>query len=246
MARNNSKIADEVQIRQLIDSWAGAIRNKNIEAAVSHYARDILLYDLAPPLGRGGGRPTVEQALRLDIDDMMRWGRIRAGSHLAGEMRFNFYDDQIDLKFESRVGDPWDSWLRLRYSMTDYCSGEELKIDDKVYLAPTRPHFGGLRWWFVCPQLNRRVRKLYLPLGSRHFWSRRAYELAYASQRETKFDRALRRARKLCLRLGGDPADDEYPTSRRGCAGRRTIGSWTDLSRLMALRMNGSSSRHGC
>jgi hypothetical protein len=31
--------------------------------------------------------------------------------------------------------------------------------------------------------------------------------------------------------------------SRRGCAGRRTIGSWTDLSRPMALRM---SSRHGC
>ena len=64
--------------------------------------------------------------------------------------------------------------------------GEELKIDDKVYLAPTRPHFGGLRWWFVCPQLNRRVRKLYLPVGGRHFWSRHAYEPAYASQRETK------------------------------------------------------------
>src|SRR5262249_19186094 len=29
--------------------------------------------------------------------------------------------------------------------------------------------------------------------------------------RETKFDRALRRARKLRLRLGGDLADDEYP-----------------------------------
>jgi hypothetical protein len=55
------------------------------------------------------------------------------------------------------------------------------------------------------------VRKLYLPLGGRHFWSRHAYELAYASQRETKFARALRRARKLRLRLGGDPADDEYP-----------------------------------
>jgi hypothetical protein len=102
-----------------------------------------------------------------------------------------------------------------------------LTIDDKVYLAPTRPQLGGLRWWFVCPQLNRRVRKLYLPLGGRHFWSRHAYELAYVSQRETKFDRALRRARKLRLRLGGDPTDDETPTSRRGCAGRRTIGSWT-------------------
>jgi ketosteroid isomerase-like protein len=54
MARNNSKTADEVQIRQLIDGWACAIRDKNIEAAVSHYARDILLYDLAPPLVRKG------------------------------------------------------------------------------------------------------------------------------------------------------------------------------------------------
>jgi hypothetical protein len=34
--------------------------------------------------------------------------------------------------------------------MTDYWMGEPLKIDDKVYLAPTHPHFGGLRWWFVC------------------------------------------------------------------------------------------------
>jgi ketosteroid isomerase-like protein len=42
------------QIRQLIASWAGAIRDKNIEAAVSHYARDILLYDLAPPLVHRG------------------------------------------------------------------------------------------------------------------------------------------------------------------------------------------------
>jgi hypothetical protein len=28
---------------------------------------------------------------------------------------------------------------------------------------------------------------------------------------QTKYDRALRRARKLRLRLGGDPADNEYP-----------------------------------
>ena len=95
--------------------------------------------------------------------------------------------------------------------MRDYWTGEPLKIDDKVYLAPTRPHLGGLRWWFVCPHLDRRVRKLYLPLGGRHFWSRRAYELAYASQRETKFDRAFRRARKLRLRLGAAAADDECP-----------------------------------
>jgi hypothetical protein len=117
----------------------------------------------------------------------------------------------LDVECETHIGGPWDDWVRLKYEMTDHWTGEPLKIDDKVYLATSRPHFGGLRWWFVCPQLNRRVRKLYLPLGGRHFWSRRAYELAYASQRETKYDRALRRARKLRLTLGGDPTDDEYP-----------------------------------
>ena len=95
--------------------------------------------------------------------------------------------------------------------MTDYWSGQEAEIDDKIDLAASRPPFGGLRWWFLCPRRNRRVRTLYLPLGGCHLWSRRAYRLAYASQRETEYDGALRRARKLYLRLGGDPADDEYP-----------------------------------
>src|SRR5262249_50333963 len=54
--------------------------------------------------GRGGGGPMVESALRLDIDDMMQWGGIRAFARLAGEMRFNFYGDDIDVKFESHAG----------------------------------------------------------------------------------------------------------------------------------------------
>jgi hypothetical protein len=101
--------------------------------------------------GRYGGRATVESALRLDIDAMMRWGAIKPGAHLAGEMGFSFYDDQLDVKFESGVGDPWESWLRLKYAMADYWTGEEVEIDDKIFLATTRPPFGGLRWWFCMP-----------------------------------------------------------------------------------------------
>jgi hypothetical protein len=70
------------------------------------------------------------------------------------------------------------------------------------------------------------VRKLYLPLGGRHFWSRRAYRLGHASQRETVYDRARRRARKLTLRLGGDPADDSYPD-------KPPRMRWTTYNRLM-------------
>jgi hypothetical protein len=116
----------------------------------------------------------------------------------------------LDVECETHIGGPWNDWVRLKYEMTEYYrrTARDRRQD---FLATSRPPFGGLRWWFVCPQLNRRVRKLYLPLGGRHFWSRRAYELAYASQRETKYSRALRRARKLRLRLGGEPTDDEYP-----------------------------------
>jgi hypothetical protein len=46
------------------------------------------------------------------------------------------------------------------------------------------------------------------------------------SQRETKYDRALRRARKLRLRLGGDPTDDEYPD-------KPPRMRWTTYNRLL-------------
>ena len=60
-----------------------------------------------------------------------------------------------------------------------------------IWLASTTPHFGGKRWWFVCPivprdgQPPRRVAKLHLPRGARYFGSRRAYDLTYTSCRES-------------------------------------------------------------
>src|SRR5262245_38547951 len=68
---------------------------------------------------------------------------------VGGEIRLSFYDDQRVIRFETRAGAPAGSWLRLQYHIRDYWTGEQ--------------HIGGLRWWFVCPNENRRVRKLYLP-----------------------------------------------------------------------------------
>jgi hypothetical protein len=184
--------------------------------------------------GRSSGQPTVESAFRIDIDvlisklrrcGMMRRGRIPPLGISAGcVMRFSGCDVECEAHIDEH--EPWNSWVRLKCRMTDYWTDEPLEIDDKIRLTTSRPPFGGLRWWFVCPRLNRKVRKLYLPLGSRHFWSRCAYGLAYASQRETVYDRAMRRARKLCLRLGGDPADDEYPDKPKRVR-------WTTYDRLM-------------
>jgi len=84
-------------------------------------------------MARPTTRSTVEQALRLDIDTMMRRGVIRVGGHLAGQIRLEFYDDDIVAEFESRT---WNSggWLRLRYLVPDYETGKPLFIMPKLPL----------------------------------------------------------------------------------------------------------------
>ena len=59
-----------------------------------------------------------------------------------------------------------------------------------IRLVSTRPNYGGVRWWFVCPlgTCERRVRKLYLP-GNEHgvpdgrlfFGCRTCHDLTYRS-----------------------------------------------------------------
>ena len=54
MTRDTSKASDEAQIRERIDTWAKALRAKNIDGVMSHYRPDILTFDLAPPLQHAG------------------------------------------------------------------------------------------------------------------------------------------------------------------------------------------------
>jgi hypothetical protein len=151
----------------------------------------------------------VESALKLDIDELIRRKAIQPGKHLGGEIKFHpGGDDEFAIEFESSVLHPLHSWLRLKYAFSDYWTGEQHEIDDKIYLATSRPFGGGV----VVRNQNRQVRVIYLPLGGCRFRSRHAYRLAYASQREEAPERATRRARKLCRRLGGDWMDDDrYP-----------------------------------
>lgn len=83
-----------------------------------------------------------------------------------------------------------------------YTSGKEI-LAYHVPILSTRPNYGGVKWWFGCPACRRRVRKLYLPPGQRYFACRRCYRLAYEVQRKDAQGRAIEKARKIRLRLGG-------------------------------------------
>jgi hypothetical protein len=82
-------------------------------------------------------------------------------------------------------------WLRLTYTLT----ASQEALDYRIRLATTRPQFGGMRWWFICPLIvngapcSRRVGKLYFPPGARYYGCRHCYRLAYTSCQEShKFD----------------------------------------------------------
>ena len=40
---------NEEQIRQLVENWAKAVRNKDIDAILAHHSKDIVMYDVPEP-----------------------------------------------------------------------------------------------------------------------------------------------------------------------------------------------------
>ena len=79
--------------------------------------------------------------------------------------------------------------------------GEWRPMEYPVCLEWTGLHFGGRRAWFLCPAkgCGRRVAVLF---GGSIFACRHCQKLAYACQRETADDRAMRRADTIRRRLG--------------------------------------------
>jgi ketosteroid isomerase-like protein len=46
--------ANKVQIRRLVNDWAKAVRAKDIDGALSHHARDMVMFDVPFPLQSRG------------------------------------------------------------------------------------------------------------------------------------------------------------------------------------------------
>jgi hypothetical protein len=120
--------------------------------------------------------------------------------------------------------------------------------DYRVLLTTTRPRFGGLRWWFVCPLVvrgyacERRVGKLYLPPGSRYFGCRHCHELTYRSAQEhdKRVNFLRRNPAALGMLLAGEP-----DLARLGLA-LKAIGKATgDLARLEGRRPKPGRRRGG-
>src|ERR1051325_9594079 len=163
--------------------------------------------------GRHGGEPTAEACDSYVVSITSLKPFLAKPGCLTRPADF----DKFPMFLRLDTSDPSRGFLEVSHASRDPLDGER-KITDRVQLVSTVPTYGGRRWYFLCPRTGRRVAKLLLPRGGRHFLSRDAYGLAYACQREGRFETLQRRAATLNLRLGGQGWHtwDQEPAKPKG------------------------------
>ena len=150
----------------------------------------------------------------LDIDRLNPAGCLRPG--YRGGWEWTRDGEQVaSLRFWRDA-----NGLVLSYRVRDH-GGEWQDVEQPTPIVWMPCRFGGGRPYFVCPGVVNGivcscwVTKLYG--AGRYFLCRHCYRLAYASQREDRYDRALRRANKIRVRLGGEPGvASAFPTRPKG------------------------------
>lgn len=118
------------------------------------------------------------------LDEWSKWGTVNwsRGGEPSGSV-------SVSTPYWEKDSPLLDRHVKFSYTSTDRWSGEKEKFDYKVQLTTTQCHFGGVRYWFICPLTNtatgmscrRRVGVLYL--AGKWFGCRHCYDLCYASQK---------------------------------------------------------------
>lgn len=152
--------------------------------------------------GRQGGKPLADSSRKVDFAWLIRSGQVRDGCAGSGTIQWN------------RNGEPYGS-VSYRYDLTmpeaarlvltfrQQRHGEDWQDREQtIRLSYTLPRLGGRRWWMHCPVRGDRVAKLYLPAGAEMFAGRKAWGLAYHSQRIGAADRPFERLFALQDKLG--------------------------------------------
>jgi len=153
----------------------------------------------------------VDDCRCLDINRMVKLGAIKNDCLKSGSWQWvdnETGEKKASISYETNTLDKNNPYVRLYYTLTLW----DKKIDYKIPLSLTRPHYGGERFWFVCTVKGIRTSKLYLPAGGDIFASRQAYRLLYGSQSETSVDRAFRKKWKIVGKTKGD----NFPIKPKG------------------------------
>ena len=191
--------------------------------------------------GRYGGRPTADMSKKVDLGWMIRTGKATPGQWISGSLSWSFGGQPAgSISYVANMEDPQDSYLRLNFWRG---SGDDREqVEQKVRLVFTEPNYGGRRWWMICPYKGIRVAKLYMPNGGDRFASRKAWRLAYNSQRVAHRDRPFEKLFRLQRKLGCPQGFDSYIWKPKGMWQRtfdRHLERFEQLDAECAVEMMG-------
>lgn len=144
-----------------------------------------------------GANDTTNQYRKIDVRHWHRDGLLTPGCAFLSQWTHN---DEVVGSVQVYVG---TGCVHLSYRHQS--GGSEWKDEDyPIWLVWTSCNLGSQRPWFRCPAhgCGRRVAILY---GGGIFACRHCYRLAYPCQRETRDDRAMRRADRIREKLGWKP-----------------------------------------
>jgi hypothetical protein len=154
---------------------------------------------------RSRQRICLQEGLKLDINLLARRGLISPGSatdpHAIRWVNSNGQEIASGWISADMEGDT-EGWLHIQID----------KFDQRIALTASPCHYGGRKWFFLCPVMNRRASVLWLPRGARHFSSRHAWpsRVAYRSQFMTAMDRGYLGMERIKKRLIGDLDPQEW------------------------------------
>jgi len=144
--------------------------------------------------GLGSGREayrysgTVEGSLQLDVNRLVRDGTIRQGNQGNGVITWaGLRPSSVGYEVQCFIE---NGYIRLQYTVSRM-GWEDRVLNYSIELYTTKPHFGGVRWWFICPneECEKMVTKLYQPSGAYYFLCRKCNNLTYQSCRDSgKYD----------------------------------------------------------
>ena len=161
--------------------------------------------------GRRTNRATTDDCLRIALPDLKRLGMIKR--HCMNRRTLTWTRNgrmvaELTLVSDVDCREPYPC-----LKITGHAHGRQ--INCLVWLESSPMHFGGERWYALCPHTGRRCTTLVLPPGKTHFASVGGWGVAYGSQRECEVHRAYRAIDRASSRLRGLSKYARKPTRER-------------------------------
>jgi len=115
-------------------------------------------------------------------------------------------DDYAKIGFKVDRSVSGNLFVRFEYLAADRMTGKTQSIVHTINLLKTSCYFGGYRYWFTCPECERRVGTLHIPPKGSTFACRSCHDLTYWSRQHhsKRWDSLMKNPKDIYSLMGTD------------------------------------------